>query len=121
MTKPQVQLRTISYAQHEEYQAKNFNSKQTTVTLGRTIRNPGILAFNRQRQAPTTVRLEDSRYLRFVRQPKFLPDPYIKTSLPATHEFLNALLTIQYMASKAIIESRSSQDTYAHRRRRPSL
>ena len=59
-------------------------------------------------------------YLRFGRQPKFLPDPYIKTSVPATDEFLDALLTIQYMASKAIIESRSSQETYANRRRRPS-
>ncbi len=59
-------------------------------------------------------------YLRFGRQLKFLPDPYIKTSVPATDEFLDALLAIQYMASKAIIESRSSQETYANRRRQPS-
>src|SRR6266480_6778760 len=44
-------------------------------------------------------------YLRFGCQPKFLPDPYIKTSISATDEFLDALLAIQYMASKAIIES----------------
>src|SRR5256884_4588848 len=56
-------------------------------------------------------------YLRFSRQSKFLPDPYIKTSIPATDEFLDALLVIQYMASKAIIESHSSQETYANRRR----
>src|SRR6266480_2867289 len=49
-------------------------------------------------------------YLRLSRQWKFLPDLYIKTSVPA----------IQYMASKAIIESRSSQETYANRRRQPS-
>src|SRR5437773_9416088 len=59
-------------------------------------------------------------YLRYGHQPKFLPDPYIKTSVPATDEFLDALLAIQYMASKAIIESRSSQETYAIRRRWPS-
>src|SRR5947199_10645999 len=56
-------------------------------------------------------------YLRFGRQLKFLPDPYIKTSIPVTDEFLDALLAIQYMASKAIIESHSSQETYANRRR----
>src|SRR5436189_267197 len=56
-------------------------------------------------------------YLRYGHQPKFLPDPYIKTSIPATDEFLDVLLAIQYMASKAIIESRSSQETYANRRR----
>src|SRR5437762_13488725 len=60
-------------------------------------------------------------YLRYGHQLKFLPDPYIKTSIPATDEFLDALLAIQYMASKAIIESRSSQETYANRRRRPNL
>ena len=56
-------------------------------------------------------------YLRYDRQLKFLPDPYIKTSIPATDEFLDALLAIQYMASKAIIESHSSQETYTNRRR----
>src|SRR5207248_11775191 len=56
-------------------------------------------------------------YLLYGHQPKFLPDPYIKTSIPATDEFLDTLLAIQYMASKAIIESRSSQETYANRRR----
>src|SRR5947207_8881303 len=59
-------------------------------------------------------------YLRFSHQLKFIPDPYIKTSVPATDEFLDVLLAIQYMASKAIIESRSSQETYANRRRRSS-
>src|SRR2546429_9268360 len=54
-------------------------------------------------------------YLRFGRQPKFLPDPYIKTPVPATNEFLNALLAIQYLASKTIIDPRSSQETYANR------
>ena len=49
MTKPGVQPRTTSYAQHEEHQAKDFNMEQTTVTLGRIIRNPDILAINRQR------------------------------------------------------------------------
>src|SRR5207248_1489821 len=56
-------------------------------------------------------------YLRYSCQLKFLPDPYIKTSVPATDEFLDALLAIQYMVSKAIIESCSSQETYANRRR----
>src|SRR5437763_6489743 len=60
-------------------------------------------------------------YLRYGHQLKFLPDPYIKTSIPATDEFLDMLLAIQYMASKAIIESRSSQETYTNRRRPPSL
>src|SRR5947207_5186560 len=46
-----------------------------------------------------------SFYLKYGRQLKFLPDPYIKTSIPATDEFLDMLLTIQYMVSKAIIES----------------
>src|SRR5256884_9136930 len=59
-------------------------------------------------------------YLRYGCQPKFLPDPYIKTSVPATDEFLDALLAIQYMTSKTIIKSRSSQETYANRRRWPS-
>ena len=56
-------------------------------------------------------------YLQYSHQPKFLPDPYIKTFIPATDEFLNMLLAIQYMASKAIIESHSSQETHANRRR----
>ena len=56
-------------------------------------------------------------YLQYGCQLKFLPDPYIKTSVPATDEFLDTLLAIQYMVSKAIIESHSSQETYANRRR----
>ena len=58
-------------------------------------------------------------YLRFSCQPKFLPDPYIKISVPATDEFLDALLAIQYIVSKAIIKSRASQEIHANRRRRP--
>src|SRR5436309_14593300 len=57
-------------------------------------------------------------YIRFGHQPKFLPDPYIKTFIPATDEFLDALAATQYMAAKALMESRSSQEPYAHRRTR---
>ena len=59
-------------------------------------------------------------YLRYDCQLKFLPDPYIKTSVPATDEFLDVLLAIQYMVSKVIIQSHSSQETYANKRRWPS-
>src|SRR5436305_14211442 len=45
-------------------------------------------------------------YLQFSRQLKFLPDSYIKTFVPAIDEFLNVLLAIPYITSKAIIESR---------------
>src|SRR6266480_3721935 len=50
-----------------------------------------------------------SFYLRYGHQLKFLPDSYIKTSIPATDEFLNALLAVQYVASKAIVGFHSSQ------------
>src|SRR2546429_837086 len=39
-------------------------------------------------------------FIHFGRHPKALPDPNITTSVPATDEFLDTLLAIQYMASK---------------------
>jgi len=59
-------------------------------------------------------------FLRFGRHPEAFPDPHITTSVPATDEFLDTLLAIQYMASKSILASRQAQETNANKRRRPS-
>ena len=59
-------------------------------------------------------------YLKYKWYPKLLSDSYIKTSVPATDKFLDMLLAIQYMVSKVIIKSHSSQEVHANRRRWPS-